>query len=336
MQIGGIDTEKKVLIVAEIGNNHEGKFDLAKELVRQAAEAGANAVKFQTFKTEHFVSPTEKDRFNRLKSFQLSYSQFEELSKIAGDLGLLFLSTPLDLESARFLNSLVPAFKIGSGESDFYPLLEVIAQTKKPIILSCGLAEIERIAFAKAYITKIWRETDCTQSLALLHCISAYPTPPAAVNLRAIRYLQQVFGCTVGYSDHTLGIDTCLAAVAIGATIIEKHFTLDKNYSSFRDHQLSADPTDLKLLVEKIRILSAILGECNKTAQSVELDNLTPMRRSIAAKNDLFAGSTLSWDNLIWLRPGTGLPPGQEHLILGKVLRKNLKAGDFLTPDLFE
>ena len=334
MKIGNIDTDKCVLVVAEIGNNHEGDYALAERLIGLAAEAGAGAVKFQTIIPERLVAPSQKDKFSQYQRFQLSYDQYEKLSRVAEREGVLFLSTPFDIESARFLNNLVPAFKIASGDNNFFPMIDVIARTGKPIILSSGLADMKQIKATKDFIQNIWREQGINQELAVLHCVASYPTPPQEANLLAIRQLRDQLGVTVGYSDHTLGIEAAVLSAALGAHIIEKHFTLDKNYSAFHDHQLSADPQDMALLVQRIKDLSELLGTGNKVPQTSEKALEGSIRRSIVAKHDLPKDARISWDDINWTRPANGLPPGKEDLVLGKFLSKSVEMGELIVPEI--
>jgi N,N'-diacetyllegionaminate synthase len=334
MLIDGFDTDRKVLIVAEIGNNHEGRMATAEEMVRRAAAAGVDAVKFQTFKTEQYVSPSDQARFERLKRFELTYGEFARLARLARDLELLFVSTPFDLESAAFLNGIVSAFKIASGDNNFAPLIDTIARTGKPILLSCGIATMEELRRAQGTIQRTWREIGIRQELAALHCVSSYPVPPEEANLAAIRHLQRELNCTVGYSDHTLGIEAAVLSVAVGARIVEKHFTLDKNASDFRDHQLSADPEEMAGLVHRIRKVETLLGNGQKVRQPSEEPSAAALRRSIAVKRDLPSGTCLSWQDITWLRPGGGIAPGGEGAVLGRKLKMPLKSGQPITPDL--
>jgi len=328
MKIDNFDLENDVLVVAEVGNNHEGSYSLAEEMIGLISEAGANAVKFQTFITESYISRKDKDRFDRLKSFELTFNEFEKLSKLAKNSGLIFLSTPFDIESANFLNTIVPAFKIASGDNTFFPLIETIASFAKPIILSTGMITIDQIKNILLFITKIWEKFQINEQICVLHCTAAYPTPLEEVNLSVIQSLQKKLNCTVGYSDHTIGIDAAALSVAFGARVVEKHFTIDKNYSDFHDHKLSADPKDLKNLVEKINLIEKLIGTSEKNIQTSEKKNINAVRRSIVAKNDLPSGKTIQWDDLMWVRPGDGLPPGKENLIIGKVVSDAIKSGE--------
>ena len=241
-------------IIAEIGNNHEGNFQVAQQMLIAAAKTGVNAVKFQTFKAECFVGYSNLDRFKQIKSFELSQNEFIELKHIADNEGVEFLSTPFDLESAEFLNSIVSKFKISSSDNTFYPLIEKIASYKKPIILSSGISNLEIIENTLDIIKNSNGEDFINDNLSVLHCVTSYPTDIHEAQLGSIQFLRQNLPCTIGYSDHTLGIDACVLSVALGAKIIEKHFTLDHNFSSFRDHQISATPEEMINLVEKIRI----------------------------------------------------------------------------------
>ena len=332
MRIGDVDLRATVLVVAEIGNNHEGNFSVAAELVRQAAASGAGAVKVQTFRPRYLVSAAETDRFERLSRFALSHAQFADLAGLATSLGLLFLATPLDLESAAFLEDHVHAYKIASGDNNFYPLMERLAATGKPVILSSGLADLAQIRQSARFLTDQWARRGIGPGLAVLHCVSSYPAPDAEANLAAIPLLSRELGCLIGYSDHTLGTEACVAAVALGARIIEKHFTLDTHYSDFRDHQLSADPVEMKRLVDQVRRVSAMLGKAEKAVQPSEAAGAYFSRRSIVASADLKRDHRLERQDFTWIRPGGGLPPGDEHRLLGKTLNRDVMFGEAILP----
>jgi N,N'-diacetyllegionaminate synthase len=328
MLINKVSTEEKVFVIAEVGNNHEGNFDVAQELVRQAAECGVDAVKFQTFQTQRFISPADHARFQRLTSFELSYREFERLQQLATSLGLLFISTPLDLKSAEFLAEIVDCFKIASGDNDFYPLIEYVCGTDKPLIISSGASDLDQVEKTVGFVKECWRERGISaQQLAILHCVSSYPVPPEEANLRSIPFLAERLDCTVGYSDHTIGVEACLAAVALGAQIIEKHFTLDKHYSDFRDHQLSADPAEMKQLVTQVKHINVMLGKPEKVIQPSEAPSASLIRRSIAASSDLPRGHQLKRQDLMWIRPGAGLRPGEEEQIIGRRLKLPISVG---------
>jgi sialic acid synthase SpsE len=332
MNIHNFDISKKVLVIAEVGNNHEGNFEVAKELVRAAAKCGVGAVKFQTFKTEHFMSSEHPERYAKLKSFELSLGQFSKLAELAKDLDLLFISTPFDLGSAVGLEGMVDAYKIASGDNTFYPLVSKLAEIGKPLIVSSGIDDIERVKNTVSFIRQRWLEHGVSDGeLAMLHCVSSYPVPPEQANLKSIPYLaQKLKDVTVGYSDHTEGVTAVMAAVALGARIIEKHFTLDHNYSDFRDHQLSADPKEMKELVKKVGQVEVMLGVHEKKMQASASGAVDAIGRSIAVSRNLSMGHVVTMDDLVWLRPAGGLVPGEEKKILGKALMKDVRSGDQL------
>ncbi|MDX6650821.1 MAG: hypothetical protein QOJ97_2772 [Solirubrobacteraceae bacterium] len=323
MRIGPLDTDERVVVVAEIGNNHEGDPDVARELVRRAAEAGAHGVKLQTFHTPRFVRPRDEARFAQLSGYELAPAVVEELAELARSLGLAFLSTPLDLASADLLAPLVDAYKIASGDNDFLPLLERVGASGKPVIVSTGLVDLEGARAARDAVARAG-----APDVAVLHAVTAYPPPAEEVNLRAISVLTEQLGGTVGYSDHTLGADACLVAVALGARILEKHFTLDHEHSDFRDHRLSAEPEELRDLVARVAGVDAMLGSGEKVVQPAESSIAAAVRRSIAAARDLPAGHRLELSDLAWLRPRDGLAPGEEDRLLGRTLRREVPAGE--------
>ncbi len=334
MSQGFFEFRSGALIIAEIGNNHEGDFALARDLVARAADAGADAVKFQTFRPEHYVSRNDTARFERLQGFQFSEDQFTELATVAREAGLLFGSTPFDLASAHFLGGLVDFIKIASGDNTFYPLIEVAAASAKPMIFSTGLADHTQISRAKQAIDAVWGDAGVTPGLAILHCVASYPVPETQANLRAIPALAEAFpDVAAGYSDHTAGITAALAAVSLGARVIEKHFTIDNNYSDFRDHQLSADPETLKHLVAGVREVEAMLGNGDLGTQPCESDGIEAMRRSIVARHDIPAGTTIGADDITWVRPGGGIPPGDEDKVVGRTAKRDITADAMVNLD---
>jgi N,N'-diacetyllegionaminate synthase len=329
MRIGDFETSEHVLVVAEIGNNHEGNYDVAVELVTRAAKAGADAVKFQTFRTEHFISRADRDRWAHFKRFELTAKQFGALADHARSRDLLFISTPLDLGSAEVLEPLVDAFKIASGDNTFWPLIDRVASTSKPLLISAGLTGLDQIAETVKFVADVRDRSHSSGDLALLHCVSSYPVPAEEAELGAIEALRERFpDCTIGYSDHTIGSVASPLAVALGARIIEKHFTLDKEFSDFRDHRLSADPDELSELVVRIREAEMLVGERVKRVQPSEERATVATRRSIAAVTDLDEGHRVKASDLTWLRPGGGLAPGFEHLLVDHPLRRSVRAGE--------
>jgi len=327
MKIGNFDTDQKVLVIAEIGNNHEGSLAEAKKLVQAAAEAGVNAVKFQTFRPNLYASSDQKERLARLKKFELTKENWSQLAELSNQLGVFFFSTPFDLPSAEDLNPIQDLFKISSGDNSFWPLIQKVASFRKPTLISTGLADKEHLR----QMISFWKKHSTTDLLALLHCVASYPTPSDQADLAAIRTLVTEFsGLTIGYSDHTLGIDAAPLAVAAGARVVEKHFTLDKGRSEFRDHQISADPLEMRGLVSKIRDCEKMLGRGVLGIRNCERTNSQAMRRSVAAARPLSAGAVLGRNDLIWVRPGTGIPPGQEDLVLGRKLLCEKRQGEVI------
>ena len=331
MKIGKTDSKKNIIVIAEVGNNHEGSYALAEELVGLAAEAGADAVKFQTFTTENFIDRSDLVKYNKLKKFQLNENEFFKLSKVAKQHDIAFISTPLDLKSADFLLDIVDAIKIASGDNTFYPLIDKLALSNIPLILSTGILDMDSIIKVKDRIIKTKLEHDNMSDLAILHCVSSYPVDINQANLNAIKTLTKELNCDVGYSDHTNGILAPIVSAAIGARIIEKHFTIDNNFSDFRDHKLSANPSDLKKMISSIRDVEKLLGSGKKIVQKCKEKDMNLMRRSICAKRSLQKDHKIVEDDLIWLRPGLGIQPGSESLIIGKLTNKKIHKGQNIT-----
>ena len=240
------------------------------------------------------------------------------------------------MPSATFLIKIVDALKIASGDNNFYPLLELASKSDKPIILSTGFADEEQIKFSASLIKNNRPMSTSYSGLALLHCVSAYPVNPSDANLSAIRTLAEKFpSTTIGYSDHTIGNEAAILAVAAGARIIEKHFTIDRNYSEFRDHQLSADPTSMAELVTKIRDTEILLGTGSLDPCEIERNTEPPVRRSIAAARNIEAGDTIVYNDIMWIRPGNGFRPGLEHQVLGKTLKNSIQIGELFSNEHF-
>jgi N,N'-diacetyllegionaminate synthase len=334
MQIAHLNPNQRAVVVAEIGNNHEGSYSAAEAMVGEAIRAGADAVKLQTFVPEFYVSRVlDPQRFARLNKFCLTHDEFKKLAAYAESAGSVFFSTPFDLASAEFLAAFCPALKIASGDNTFFPLLDRVASFGKPMILSTGLLDLSGVETAVEFLEAAATRQKRRMDLAILHCVANYPVPKEQANLGAILALRQRFpNFTIGYSDHTLGIEACVLAVAAGARIIEKHFTLDHHYSDFRDHQLSATPAELRELVERVRTVEAMLGPIDKLRQLGENeDTVRAMRRSIAAKRELPSGAMITAADITWVRPGTAIPPGQESLVVGKQTARSLAPGELIS-----
>ena len=333
MKIATHDVDTKVFIIAEIGNNHEGDFGLAKDMIAAATEAGADAVKFQTIRADKLVDGKNYDRLRKLRTFELTDDQFVQLADAAEQAGVVFLSTPFDIESARFLNDLVPAFKIASGDLNFAPLLDEVAGFGKPLIMSRGVSGTMQIHTAVGRIKNVWKQCGTNPGLALLHCVSQYPTSPEEANLSAIAALRREFNAVIGYSDHTLGIEAAVLSVALGARIVEKHFTIDHDHSPFRDHQLSADPREMAELVCRIREAEIYLGKGNLEPDGESFAGEKALTRSICTATDLPAGTILVMEQIAFLRPGGGITPEEIGTVLGKRTKRDLAKGDRITSE---
>lgn len=330
---------KKVFIIAEAGVNHNGDIALAKRLIDEGAKAGVDAVKFQTFKAETLVSKSakkaeyqknttnvEESQFEMLKKLELDYGVHEELMSYAQNKGVMFLSSAFDLESIDLLTELgISLFKVPSGEITNLPYLRKIAQTGKQIVLSTGMSTLADIEKA----LEVLRENGA-QDITVLHCNTEYPTPMKDVNLSAMNSIQNAFKVPVGYSDHTIGIEIPIAAVALGAEMIEKHFTLDKTMEG-PDHKASLEPEELKAMVDGIRNIEVALGHGVKQLSESEKKNMTIARKSLVAKNNISIGEVFSEDNLTIKRPGTGLSPMEWDNVIGTISRKNYEADEVIT-----
>ncbi len=315
-----------VFIIAEAGVNHNGKLDIALRLIDAAKQAGCDAVKFQTFKAENLVTKQAAmaeyqknnigaafDQYTMLKSLELSEDDFLFIKKYCISKNIKFLSTPFDFESADFLNRLgIDVFKISSGDVNNYPFLKHIAGFGKEIILSTGMCSLDEVGDAVG-----WIRVEGNEHISLLHCTTDYPTAYTDVNLRAMLKMKETYKLTTGYSDHTQGIEVSIAAVAMGAEIIEKHFTLDKNMEG-PDHKASLSPEELTEMVRCIRNVELSIGSGEKCMTEKEALNKKVVRKSIVAKADIYPGDELTSDVLTVKRPGEGIEPKLWDLIIGK------------------
>ena len=327
---------KKVLIIAEAGVNHNGDIMIAKKLIDAASHAKADYVKFQSFKADKLVSPTAKKaeyqsknigdnddfQYNMLKKLELSNQDHIELISYCKKKDIKFFSTAFDVDGVEYLNSLkLDRFKIPSGELTNFPYLKAVAKTNLPVILSTGMASLEEVRDSVNVLIKYGTNKD---ELTILHCNTDYPTSMSDVNLKAMSSMAKFFGLNVGYSDHTLGIEVPIAAVSLGATVIEKHFTLDRSLSG-PDHKASLEPEELKKMVESIRnIEKAISGNGVKEPSKSELKNIVIARKSIHLSKDLLVGSIITEKDIIPLRPGDGICSMNWEEIIGKRINKNL------------
>lgn len=328
----------KVLIIAEAGVNHNGSLELAKRLAFTAKECGADIVKFQTAKLESLVSATapmakyqkentgiNESQKEMLSKLLLSFEDFAELKNYCDLIGIHFLSTPFDIESVDFLDELgCDIWKIPSGEITNYPYLVHIARTGKQIILSTGMCDMDEIEAALEVL-----KANGAKDITLFHCTTNYPTPYDEVNLSAMNSLREKYGCDVGYSDHTLGICVPIAAVALGATVIEKHFTLDRNMDG-PDHKASLEPNELKEMIDSIRNIEMAMGDGVKTPQESELANRAVARKSIVASRDIKRGEMLTEYNVTTKRPGSGISPMLWNDIIGTAAIRDFNSDELI------
>jgi N-acetylneuraminate synthase len=339
-----VGPQQLVFVIAEAGVNHNGDLKAARDLIDVAVSAGVDAVKFQTFRADLLATPdapkaeyqlqttgTAESQLEMLRGLELSTDAHRELQAYCRERGIIFLSTPFDEEAVDLLDELgVPAFKISSGDLTNSPLLEYVAGKGKPVILSTGMAEISELIEA----VSILNSAGCENPI-LLHCVSNYPAEPAEANLRAMQTMRAAFNLPVGFSDHTEGIDVSLAAVALGACVIEKHFTLDRTLPG-PDHRASLEPAELRQLVQSIRRIESALGTGRKAPAASEVEIAKVARRSLFAGTDIAAGATLKREMVILRRPGTGISPAQLNTLLGRRTVRKIASGTLLTPEMFD
>ncbi len=330
MRLGTRDLQREIVVVAEIGNNHEGDPRLALELVEAAAEAGADAIKVQVIDPERLVHRAQTERIAQLSQYRLPMETLLQMAALTERKGALFMASAFDLVSLEAIVGSVAAIKIASGDLDFHPLLTRAAGLGKPILLSTGMATLEEVGAAVGVIAAHASKRVMSDRLALMHCVSLYPTPLQEANLSAIGTLERAFHLTVGYSDHTLGIDAAVMAISQGARIIEKHFTVDKTRRSFRDHALSADPAEMKQLTTVAHEYERILGNGDKTPTAAEREAAVGARRSVVASRDLPAGHRLTEADFDFVRPREGRPPAAAAEMIGRSLRVPLKYHDLV------
>ena len=332
--------QNRCFVIAEAGVNHNGDLDIAKKLIDKAVEAGADAVKFQTFKAEELVTKEapkaqyqkittgDGNQYEMLKKLELSESDYAVLKKYCEKKGILFLSTPFDFESVDILEKLdIPLYKVSSGDLTNLPLLKYIAKKHKPIILSTGMANLAEVEEA---VHAIYEEGN--EQIVLLHCTSNYPTAYEDVNLKAMLTLKEAFKLTVGYSDHTTGIEVPIAAVALGASVIEKHFTLDRNMPG-PDHRASLEPDELKCMIDSIRNIEKAMGDGIKRCREVEEKSKFVSRKSVVARKNISKGQVITKDMLAYKRPCIGLEPKYTQFVLGKIANRDINKDE---PILFE
>ncbi|MDE6945703.1 MAG: N-acetylneuraminate synthase [Anaeroplasmataceae bacterium] len=328
----------KTFIIAEAGVNHNGNIDTAKRLVDAASFSGADAVKFQTFKAENLVcknaqkaeyqletTDKKESQFDMLKKLELTPEMHEQLLEYCQQKGIMFLSTPFDLESLNFIVQCgIGIIKIPSGEITNYPYLKAVGRTGKKVILSSGMSMMNEVKNAIDVLSE-----NGSKDITILHCNTQYPAPYDDVNLQAMLTMKNELGVEVGYSDHTLGIEIPIAAVALGASVIEKHFTLDRQMEG-PDHQASLEPNELKKMVRSIRNIELALGNGEKKPSESERKNIFIVRKSIVAKYDILEGEVFTNSNLTTKRPGNGVSPMSWNEIIGQKAKRNFRADELI------
>lgn len=330
--------QNRCFIIAEAGVNHNGDINIAKKLVDKAKEAGVDAIKFQTFRAENLVTKEapkaeyqkettgDGSQFEMLKKLELSLEDHITLKRYCEEKGIMFISTPFDFESVDLLEKTdVSLYKVSSGDLTNLPLLSYIANKNKPIILSTGMANLGEVEEAVETIFKTGNN-----KLILLHCTSNYPTTYEDVNLRAMLTIKEAFKLPIGYSDHTIGIEVPIAAVALGAKVIEKHFTLDKNMEG-PDHKASLEPYELKMMVNSIRNIEIAMGDGVKRCSKSEENTKSVARKSIVANRNINKDEIITINDVSFKRPEQGLKPKYIDLIIGKKARRNIKVNEFIT-----
>ena len=328
----------KIFIIAEAGVNHNGNIEIARKLVDEAILAGADAVKFQTFKAENLVckdakkaayqmetTDSSESHFDMLKKLELTPEMHRELIKYCAEKDIMFLSTPFDIDSLHYLTECgIEIIKIPSGEITNYPYLREVGRTGKPVILSSGMSRLEEIQDA----INVLREYGSSE-ITVLHCNTEYPTPYVDVNLKAMLTIKEKLGVDVGYSDHTPGIEVSVAAAALGAAVVEKHFTLDKNMEG-PDHKASLEPDELREMIRQIRNIEAALGNGQKVPSDSERKNIEIVRKSIVAKRDIKQGDVFTEDNLTTKRPGSGICPMRWNEMIGQKAVRDFAADELI------
>lgn len=329
---------KEMLIIAEAGVNHNGDLDLAKKLVDAAKNAGVDIIKFQTFISENVISKNakkadyqkvnsvkEESQLEMVKKLELTFNEFIELNEYCKSKNIEFLSTAFDFDSIEFLDNLgMKRWKIPSGDITNLPYLMKIAKLNKPVILSTGMSTMDDIRSAVNSL-----KDNGAGELTVLHCTTEYPTPYNDVNLKAMLTIKDEFGEQIGYSDHTTGIEVPIAAVALGAKVIEKHFTLDRNMEG-PDHKASLEPDELKAMVDSIRNIESALGDGIKQPAESEKKNMAIARKSIIAKKDIKAGEVFTEENLTVKRPGDGISPMKWFDVIGKVATRDFEEDELI------
>ena len=326
------------MLIAEIGGNHEGDFDYAKRLTQLAIDTGVDFVKFQLYTGDTLVSSRESPTRNEhFKKFELTREQHLELANMVTEAGLHYTSSVWDLDAMSWINEYIPVYKIGSGDLTAYPVLRETAQTSKPIILSTGLATEQEVMETVNYIQSVNSLYQQAEMLGVLQCTSMYPINPEDAHLNVMKRFRELTGLTIGYSDHTEGSKALMYATAMGAEILEFHFTDTREGKSFRDHKVSLTPEEVKELINEIKLIQAYQGDSIKKPTDIELDNghEVSFRRAVYPKRDINAGEKLTPENITVLRPNHGIDAREYDQVIGKTAARNLQKHQKLNWELF-
>lgn len=315
------------LVVAEIGINHEGSLDQAKKILKLAAESGADCVKFQSYTPARYAAANDPARLQRVTKMALNADQFKELAALANDLGVTFFSTPLTEDWVDILNEFCPLFKIASGDITFEPVIRKAAATGKPVIISTGTATLEEIDRAVSWVKDEIGHRDLRDYLVLMHCVSAYPAPIEEANILSVPFLKERYGIRVGYSNHVMGMNASLAAVALGADIVEIHFTDQKDGREFRDHSLSFEKEDMQQFIAAASDIRKSLGVYDKKPMPCEGAIIPAVRKGVIASRDLKAGQVLTAADLMYARPSTEFTSAEISSLIGKSLNEDVPQG---------
>ena len=332
MHLFGKNLETDVAIVAEIGVNHEGNIAAAEQLIKAAAEAGADAVKLQSYSPERLVSSADLERFARVTKFRLDDDAHRRLFKVADHCGVTLFSTAVTEDTIPFLAELFTVIKIASGDIDFEPSVRVALRTGRLVIVSTGSGTVEDVDRLVGWChAELGEQTK--ERIVLMHCVSAYPTPVEQANVRSVAFLRERYGLVTGYSNHVVESEAVLAAVALGAQVVEVHFTDRKHGRKFRDHALSFEPAELAALTKSIRSVRRSLGSFDKRPQPCEEGTRLAIRKGVVAARDIASGTVLSDADLMYARPATEFRAAEREMLIGRVLTRTLRRGEVVPRD---
>lgn len=336
MNLFGKNLDRDVVVIAEIGVNHEGDVAAAHKLLDLAKQAGADAAKLQSYTPARYASASDPERLQRVTRFALSEQDHRDLAAHASEIGLNLFSTPLTEDVVPLLAELFPAIKIASGDLTFEPVIRAAGRTGRPVLISTGAGDMDEVTRAVSWMRDEVGASLLRERLVLLHCVAAYPAPSEALNLASIPFLAEQTELRVGFSNHMIGVDACLAAIAAGACVIEAHFTDRKSGRTFRDHELSLEPDEFARLVQAAPLWRAMRGEPGKMAQSVEMPVRQAIRKGVVAARGLQAGHQLKAEDLAYARPATEFGAADLPKLIGRTLKAPLLAGELIRKDQVE